>query len=147
MAKRLVYLSQFEIDDYIQELACQIEACDRKFSRVVGIVEGGLHISIPLAKILRLPHESVRISWYDGKTWRDIPFISGKLSQPTGNLVVDDLINTGRTMKTFSEYFGLKGNAITVIHWTPTAPEPDFWVMKKKPKDWIVYPWEEKDGN
>ena len=139
-----IYLSQFEIDNMIKDLACQIQASKRRFLRVVGIANGGLPVSEPLAAILGLPHESVRISHYDGGILRSVPIVKGRLSHPTNNLIIDELIDYGRTIKTFDEHFGLEGNAVAVLFWYLEGPKPDFYV-KEKPDAWIVFPWEESE--
>lgn len=136
-----VYLTQLDIDDMIEDLVHQVQFDARHFTRVVGIANGGLPVSKSLAEALGLPHESVRISHYDGKVLRDIPIIEGQLSQPTGNLIVDDLIDEGWTFNTFDKHFGLVGNAIAVLLWNPAGPKPDFYV-EEKPDSWIYFPWE-----
>lgn len=138
-----LYLTQHDIDDMIEDLVYQIEELDkRKWSRVVGIANGGLPVSKPLAEALGLFHESVRISHYDEKILRDTPIIEGQLSQPTNNLIVDDLIDEGWTINTFNKHFGLEGNAVAVLLWNPVGPKPDFYV-EKKPDAWITFPWNE----
>lgn len=135
------YLTQFDIDGMIRDLTYQVKSSGRRFTRVVGIANGGLPVSRPLAKALGLPHESVRISHYDGSVLRDTPIIEGDLSQPTGNLIVDDLIDKGWTINAFDKHFGRRGNAVAVLLWNPHGPEPDFYV-DEKPDAWIVFPWE-----
>jgi hypoxanthine phosphoribosyltransferase len=137
-----IYLSQLKIDRMIQELAYRVQASHGEFSRVVGIANGGLPVSKPLAALLDLPHESVRISHYDGSTLRETPIIEGRLSQPMSNLVVDDLIDEGWTYRTFNKHYGLEGNAFAVLHWNTAGPKPDFYIGKK-PEGWICYPWNE----
>lgn len=136
-----IYLPQSSIDHMIWELATRVQASHGEFTRVVGIANGGLPISEPLATLLGLPHGSVRISHYDGSVLRETPIIDGQLTQPTGNLIVDDLIDGGWTYRTFTEHYGLEGNAFAVLHWNPAGPRPDFYVSQK-PEAWIVYPWE-----
>lgn len=133
-------ISQSEIDNMIQELACKIQADERCFLRVVGIANNGLPISKSLAIALNLPHESVRISHYDGQILRSTPIIEGCLSQPIDNLIVDDLVKDGRTIATFAKHFGLGGNATAVLFWNPTAPKPDFYVGETDV--WVVFPWD-----
>jgi len=137
----VIKITQSEIDSMVQELACQIQADDRRFLRVVGIANSGLPVSKPLATILGLPHESVHISHYDNKTRRSVPIVKGRLSQPTDNLIVDDLIDRGWTITTFAKYFGLEGNAVAVLFWNPVGSMPDFYV-KEKPAVWLSFPWD-----
>ncbi len=139
-----IYLPQLIVNSMIQELAWRVQANSyRKFSRVVGIANGGLPISERLATLLELPHESVRISHYDGDVLRETPIIEGQLTQPAGNLIVDDLIDGGWTYNTFAEHYGLEGNAFAVLFWDTEGPRPDFYVAEK-PEDWLVFPWNEE---
>lgn len=137
-----IYLSQPEIDAMIQELANQIQISGYRPARVVGIANGGLPVSKPLAELLDLPHEQVRISHYDGQTLRVTPIIEGSLSHPVNNLIVDDLIDAGWTHNTFDKHFGLKGNRIAVLFRNVNGPEPDFYVQEKSDA-WLVFPWNE----
>ena len=137
-----VYLSQFEIDRMIRELARQVQSSGYRLARVVGIANGGLPVSIPLAGLLGLPHENVRVSHYDGQILRATPIIEGRLSHPVNNLVVDDLIDEGWTHNTFDKHFGLRGNKMATLFWNPVGPEPDFYV-EEKPDAWLVFPWNE----
>jgi len=135
-----IYLSQSEIDAMIKELAWQVQISGYRLAQVVGIANGGLPVSEPLADLLGLPHESVRISHYDGQILRATPIIEGCLSHPVGNLIVDDLIDAGWTHNTFAKHFGFEGNEMAVLFWNPAGPEPEFWV-DEKPDAWVVFPW------
>jgi hypoxanthine phosphoribosyltransferase len=139
----LIYLSQSDIDSLLVQLIWRIQRGGRDFSRVVGIANGGLPISKVIAEELKLPHTSVRVSHYDGRILREAPIVEGCLPEPTNNLIVDDLIDRGRTYNTFTEHFGMEGNAMAVLFWNPVGPEPDYYV-REKPDAWIIFPWEAK---
>jgi hypoxanthine phosphoribosyltransferase len=138
-----VYLTHSDIADMIGNLTRQILDSKRRFHQVVGIANGGLPVSRPLAAALALPHTSVRISHYNKDLPRDTPIVKGKLIQPTNNLIVDELIDRGWTYNTFDEHFGLEGNAMAVLLWNPNGPKPDFYVAEK-PNAWVVFPWEKE---
>jgi hypoxanthine phosphoribosyltransferase len=124
-----------------RELVKQVRSSGIRFHQVVGIANGGLPVSVPIADALGLPHTSVRISHYDGRILRDTPIIQGELRHLTHNLVVDDLIDEGWTYNTYAEHFGFELSAMAVLFWNTAGPEPDFYV-EEKPDDWIVFPWE-----
>lgn len=138
-----VYLSNNDFYTMILNLVRKIIDSKRNFTRVVGIANGGLPVSTCIAEALDLPHESVRISHYDGSVLRDMPIIEGQLTQPTSNLIVDDLIDGGLTYRTFVEHFGLEGNAMAVLFWNTEGPKPDFYAAEK-PAGWVVFPYEEE---
>lgn len=134
-------INQQEVDRLIDILATKILASKREFKWVVGIANGGLNISVPLAQKLDLPHHAIRISWYDGHNQRKKPLIEGALIEDTGNLIVDDLIDGGKTIHTFDQYFGLEGNAVAVLYWNVlSSVKPDYYV-EIKPNSWLVFPW------
>ena len=139
------YVSQEAIKGMIEDLWDQVKRSDRKFDLVVGIENGGLHISLPLAEALRLPHFSVKISRYDGEQLRSNIVVQDNGFKPQGRscLIVDDLIDDGGTMLAYQRNIGMGSqDAIVVLFWNTGAPvKPDFYCLNK-PKEWIVFPWE-----
>lgn len=133
-------VSQFTVDEMIDDLAGQIRRSAKIYSSIVGIASGGIHISKPLSAKLGIPHHSIRINHYDGCHLKTKPFVCGFLPQPTGNLIVDDLIDGGWTMRTFERYFGLDGSATAVLYWKVGSFKPNFYVAEK-PSAWILFPW------
>ena len=122
-------------------------------SLIVGIANGGLNVSKPLANWFQCEHVSISIHFYDGQKigggkpyFYDIPPLPKDMKEI---LVVDDILDTGTTLKFFMEKTGLvhKENfKIATIHWNDRNGllnlKPDYWVDKKKENTWIVYPWE-----
>jgi len=136
--KKLHYTKP-QIDDLIQRLLDKIVASGKKYDYVVGIRNGGIHVSVPLAKALGVPHKTVLISNYDrsGIIERD-DFIW----KPNG-LLVDDLIDSGLTISLFKSNFGSAD--VAVLLWKQNASyyrqEPEFFA-EVKPSEWVVFPWE-----
>lgn len=88
------------------------------FKSVFGIPRGGLVLAVVLSHRL-----GVRLF--------TSPF--------DGSLVVDDISDTGRTLK----YYQVRGYKTATIHRVPgTICEPDYWVVERPQGAWIVYPWE-----
>lgn len=140
-----VYIPQVDINLMIDDLANHIQHSQKKFDVIVGMENGGLHVSRPLAEILFLPHLSVKISRYDGEHYRPQAIVHDNGFRPNGRacLIVDDLIDDGGTMLAYQRNFGMgTQDAIAVLFWNVTAPiKPDFYCLNK-PKEWIVFPWE-----
>lgn len=124
-----------------------------KFDFVLGIRNGGLNISNPIAKQFNKPHHSVRISFYDGEQRLEIPQVDDwdklKFLQTAGKFLwVDDIIDSGSTLRWFIGHTGLKIDKnfmVATIHWCKeNSPDlqPNFYVELKDKNDWIVYPWE-----
>lgn len=142
----MIRYSQNQIDVLIDKLAELIRPDRRQFTNIVGIANSGLHVSIPLAVKLNLPHYSVRISHYDRCKHRPIPIIEGKLPQATGNLIVDDLVDGGFTMLTFKKHFGMEGNASAVLFKYQGSDYQPTYFVEEKGEDWLIFPWDSKVG-
>lgn len=127
------------IDKMVYDLIMQLRISQQKFSSVVGIANGGLYISKRVALYLSLHHFTVRISYYDGfHKNRKVPIINCP-SIGDNCIVVDDLVDSGRTFETFRTVYG-NNHKFAALFANPCI-QPDFYV-KHKPKEWIVFPWE-----
>lgn len=124
-----------------------------KFNFVLGIRNGGLNISTPIASKFEKPHHSIRISFYDGEQRLTTPHVDDldKLTflKTAGKFLwVDDIVDSGSTLKWFIANTGLKMGEdfwVAAIHWCrDNSPDlqPHFYVEVKDRNDWIVYPWE-----
>ena len=89
-----------------------------KIDGVYGIPKGGLPLAVKLCNKL------------------DVPLILDKNKITDKTLVVDDISDTGKTLKSFIDHL----NCTIFIH-EGTNAYPDFW-LRKKYKEWIVFPWE-----
>jgi xanthine phosphoribosyltransferase len=124
-----------------------------QFDLVIGIERGGIFVSNIISKLLRVPHETVKISCYDGEVLRDTPNIQicqTKLNKIKGYkkiLVIDDLIDSGKTLHNFIIATGLKQSVDfyfgCLYYKTDNKYKmvPDFY-CKIKPPQFIVFPWE-----
>jgi|TARA_R100001530_G_C4307705_1_gene152163 hypoxanthine phosphoribosyltransferase len=102
----------------ILELVKKIKETERKFSKVYGIPRGGSIIAVYLSHYLNIPIA-------------DIVF-----DQTT--LIVDDIADTGKTLKPYSEAFF----TATLHYKSRSIVTPDIYIKKVENKDWIVYPYE-----
>jgi hypoxanthine phosphoribosyltransferase len=120
------------------DLIRQVKESGLKFDVVVGIKNGGLHVSELIAEALKLPHQTVHISHYEGKrVLKNIDYNSDVLN----TLVVDDLVDTSETMKLFHHHFCLSACSAVLFWKKDCGYKPTFYAMEK-PKGWIVFPWE-----
>lgn len=122
-----------------------------KPTHVIGIANGGLNISKPLAAWMGCEHITVSIHFYNSDKPMSKPYFADIPSIPTdwsNLLIVDDILDTGTTMKYFMNTTGLVQGfnfKIATLHWFPNGKHglmPDFYVDKKPKNSWIVYPWE-----
>jgi hypoxanthine phosphoribosyltransferase len=151
------YISEKDFDSLLFRIIDTTFQYKDKFNFVVGIKNGGLNISVPLAEDLKLPHQSIHISFYNGEEKMNSPVISSNdlprilsMKQKIGGpfLWVDDIIDSGSTLQWFLDYTGLKMGKdfyVATLHWCKeNSPnlQPNFYVELKDKRDWIVYPWE-----
>ena len=144
------FISQKTINTHIKTLAKKIKQSSIEYLYIVGIARGGLNISKPLSKLLKIPHKTIRVSFYTNGIEHQYPAIVNVKSldlidKSKKILIVDDLIDGGHTfnwlnsnVKSYVEYdigviynnernrFGIK----------PT------YFAEIKPDKWIVFPWE-----
>ena len=121
-------------------------------SKIIGIASGGINLSRPLAEWLGIHHIGVSIHFYDeNKNVLSKPFFASVPPIPkdwTDLLIVDDIVDSGRTIKYFIDKTGLKQGVnfrIASLHWNPKGKygiKPDYFIERKPANSWIVYPWE-----
>jgi hypoxanthine phosphoribosyltransferase len=139
------------LDQLIADIKADVRDGSADIKKVVGIANGGLHVSLPIAYALGVPHEQVLISRYG----RDEPLIENinfETSEDVGgleanqHLVVDDILDDGLTIKLFGENFlsgGFKIASLYASTWS--SFNPDYCVgTKKDRKTWIIFPWEDE---
>jgi hypoxanthine phosphoribosyltransferase len=121
------FLEWSDIDRAVERLALNIEDSKQKIGAIKGIARGGLIPAVLLSHRLGIPY----ITEDDNSTEDYI-------------LVVDDICDTGETLKEYSKYESI---LIATLHYKTSAMiEPDFWWKIAPENEWIVYPWERKDS-
>ena len=95
---------------------------------IYGLPRGGLPIAVSLSHRLNLP---LLMNYYDRKVVTDKKI-----------LVVDDIADTGNTLKDFDNDHNV---IFTIHHHDDSITTPHFWMWDKDDK-WIVYPWEREDS-
>jgi hypoxanthine phosphoribosyltransferase len=95
-----------------------------KFKNVYGIPRGGLPLAVKMSNSLEIP----------------LIMDKGKISKET--LIVDDISDTGETLKKLISTFNLTDNVIvTLFLYKQTKVYPHLWLREKK-RNWIRFPWE-----
>ena len=125
--KKFISWSQYEL--YVARIADWITmCCEEEVGAIYGLPRGGLPIAVSLSHMLDLP---ILMNYYDRK-----------LVTKKKILVVDDIADTGHTLKSFET----PHNVICTIHYhQDSITRPDFFCSEKG-DDWIVYPWETEDS-
>jgi hypoxanthine phosphoribosyltransferase len=121
-----VYLSWDEIETAVENLAYQIKNSGKKIGSINGLARGGLIPAVILSHKL------------------GIPFMNEDNDSEGYILIIDDICDTGETLKFYSNYEYI---LTATIHYKQTAMvEPDFYYSLAPEDEWIVYPWEQKDS-
>lgn len=142
--KLLITWEEFVHD--IKELAAKIDRS--KITKIVAITKGGLIPAYYLAKLLGIQYtETLCISSYDKDDKKQKPAVVPFSKEPDfrkGWLIVDDLQDSGDTMKLAKSYFPNAQTACLYIK--PSASfRSDYFVdysLKIIGHEWVVFPWE-----
>ncbi|NYZ74553.1 phosphoribosyltransferase [Candidatus Micrarchaeota archaeon] len=135
---------------YCEKLAGMVKGF--KPDMIVGLSRGGLVPARILADILGVDDIGILgISFYKtmGKP-TDFPRISQELNMDIKGkriLIVDDIVDTGKSILVAKDYLKRKGageTRVATIHYKPTPDfsdfKPDYYAATASA--WIVYPWE-----
>jgi hypoxanthine phosphoribosyltransferase len=142
------YLHWSKVDEAIWTLVDHVRK-DYTIDLIVGIARGGLIPAVRMSHIM----DNILMRVMDVKFYTDIsehaemPEITVPLSEPVKGkniLIVDDVADTGKTLKVVKEDILQKGAQevrIAVIAMKPQSIiEPDYYIFQTD--RWIVFPWE-----
>jgi len=144
-------ISWYELEQYSAMLAERINFSNSsKYNAIVAITRGGLFVAGLLSHLLDIKNiETIGVQYYTGiaKT-KDEPEMIKALNKGSivnkNVLVVDDLVDSGKTMKFVCDYI----NSITtcnlhtaVLFKKPTSKfDPDYYI--RITDKWLVFPYE-----
>jgi hypoxanthine phosphoribosyltransferase len=121
-----VYLTWDDMDELVSKLANQIKSSELP-QYITGLPRGGLIPAVMLSHKLNIPF----ISSIDVYSFPKLHV-----------LVVDDIADSGETLKQYSD-----GCRTAVLHYKPQSiHKPTFYAAKIDDIDWIVYPFEREDS-
>lgn len=113
-----------QFDEDCKKIIEWIRENNFKFTGIYGIQRGGLILAVKLSHLLH------------------IPLILNRTSIYSKTLIVDDIADTGKTLKNLMGGVRTKKNiVITLWYHKQSKFKPNFTLREKK-KAWIVYPWE-----
>jgi len=144
------YITWYEIEQYSKMLAERIEYDNVKYDTILAITRGGLFVAGLLSHLLDIKIiETVGVQYYTGiaKTKNEPEMIKNLSKNSIINknvLLVDDLVDSGKTMKFVSDYI----NNITtcnshtaVLFKKPVSKfEPNYYI--RITDKWLVFPYE-----
>lgn len=115
----------------------------KKYDAVVGIETGGAYIANRAAKELDLPLHTIHISFYDDEKLRPEPIINLKgidRHNFSRVLLVDDLIDNGRTINKAHEVMPCEFDVGVLFRDKEYSPKTDCYFSQHKPNLWVVFP-------
>ena len=123
-----LYLTWNDIENAVEKLAVDITNSKIEIAAVGGLPRGGLIPAVLLSHKMNIPFVSQA----------NVKLIPGNI------LIVDDICDTGKTLKPFK----FESNVYTaaIYHKISAMVEPNFWFKLANEDEWIVYPWEQKDS-
>ena len=108
-------INKFAFEEFVQD------GFLRKFEYVYGIPRGGMPLAIMLSHALNLK-------------------LTFSILDKTITLIVDDVADTGKTLKQFST----KGFTIVTFAWHKKSTVKPYRHSYNKKDNWLVFPWEER---
>lgn len=129
-AVKKVQISYSEFGQFMDNLVKLLYPIKQQFVAIHGLPRGGLSIAVHLSHHLELPL-MMNVSQFQNE------FPNGKL------LVVDDIIDTGKTFERFLEIAEMRNIHFetAVLYYKPHSEyTPNYYI--KETTDWICFPWE-----
>lgn len=115
---------------------------------VIAIARGGLVPAAILANKLDIRKvDTMSIASYNERNRGDLKVLKGSAipGEGEGWLVIDDLVDSGRTLEHVRKVFPKAYYA--VVYAKPSGlPKVDTHVKKVAQDTWVIFPWEEKEG-
>ena len=142
----------FEKEDFIDSLnkiVEQIENSNWSPNVIISINRGGCVPGIYLSHRLNLKHKVIDIQFRDSNKSPDFKMVKQKIKRFDNILLVDDINDSGKTLKTIydlSNAYSKKIYNATLIYNQESIIKTDFYgrmIKRSEDKNWYVFPWEE----
>jgi len=141
-----------EIYDMLLNLAEKIRKNGFRPDIIVGICRGGWPPARVMSDLLGNPRlANITVEFYvDIAETKSKPVLTQPVSLPVDGkrvLILDDVADTGRTLKLVREYLFSRGAdqvKIATIYYKPwSIVKPDYY--ERETRQWVVFPWERKE--
>ena len=147
-------LYHYYYDQYTKDIRHWIQHFE-KFPRphIVGIYRGSLPIATHLSNVLKCPMSIIRYQSRDGSDekpeWviNNMGFTSTWKTPGETTIVVDDIYDTGRTMRAIQQMDEFKYHPDVVYTCLFVSKNEDHvGFLNERISRWIVFPWERSTG-
>ena len=142
----------FEKEDFIDSLnkiVEQIENSNWSPNVIISINRGGCVPGIYLSHRLNLKHKVIDIQLRDSNRSPDFKLVKQKIKRFDNILLVDDINDSGKTLKTVYDLINAYSKKIynaTLIYNQESIIKTDFYgrmIKRSEDKNWYIFPWEE----
>lgn len=141
-----------EIYEMLLNLAGKIQRDGFHPDVIIGICRGGWPPARVMSDLLGNPNlANITVEFYvDVAETKSRPVLTQPVSVPVDGkkvLLLDDVADTGKTLKLVKEYLlsrGAEQVKIATIYYKPwSIVKPDYY--ERETRQWIVFPWERKE--
>lgn len=130
-----------ELHRNARALAWRLHAMD-PFEGIYAVARGGLVPAGIVARELGLRHiDTICVQSYSDKTQGGLQFLKEPQGNGAGWLVVDDLVDSGETLKAIRERLP-KAHFATVYAKPKGRPLVDTFITEVSQDTWIHFPWD-----
>ena len=139
-----IYISWSDFHQHVKLLAEQIKSSTKDFKQIVAVSRGGLLPAGILSYELNIRNcELINVSSYDDSKQRsdkDVEIISKSINYGAETLIVDDLADSGRTVKMLKNLY--PSASFACVYAKPQGREIADFQTISLPDKWVVFPWD-----
>jgi xanthine phosphoribosyltransferase len=141
--KRYREVSWEELHSGSRELAGRLRMLG-KWERIIAVARGGLVPAAIIGRELGIKHiDTVCVSSYKGEKQGKHTIIKGATGAGAGLLIIDDLVDTGKTAQLLKKMLP-DAHLATVFAKPVGIPHVDTFITKVSQNTWIVFPWDKR---
>lgn len=136
----------------IDRMEHAIISSGKHYDYIVGIVRGGAIPAVCLSHRLELPMKCVSWSTFHADQMKESAWdIAEDIHDGKRILVVDDILDSGRTIKELLQDWEAKRDQIDIavlVYNTDQQTTPDYYgrkIDKSKDPSWVTFWWEKED--
>lgn len=136
--------SEFEKD--CKKLIRRLKYSRIRFNTIVGVAKGGLPLGVTLANKLKVPLIIISAKSYNGYDRENLIF-NASFTRPIASpvLIVDDIVDSGQTLKAVTEYvssLGIECKTASLFYKERSVFKPTWYCKRVGDNVWVKFPWE-----
>ena len=143
------YFGKEDFVDSLNKIIEQINKSNWSPEVIISINRGGCIPGIYLSHNLSLKHKVIDIQLRNSNKPPDLKIIKQRIKEFDNILLVDDINDSGKTLKTIYDLTNAYSKIIynaTLIYNQESKVKTDFYgkeIRRSKDQSWYVFPWEE----